>query len=399
MAAARSTSASSQTITGEGPPSSIVMRFMWLPASAAICLPTGTEAVNETLRTMGEAMRDSDTPLGTPPTTWSTPGGRPASWNRRAMVPTALGESSGPLMMIVQPAATAAAILRMAWLYGKFQGVNAAHTPIGSRRTHPPHPGRGGRGGGNEAAVNGAPLLRMPVAVVGAAHHLAHGLGQRFALVERDVAADLLGAGTTEFSNLAQDGAALHRRHGAPALEGALRGGKCAVEVGAAGVRQAAEPLTRGRVEHVLLDAAVALEKLAVDVKGKRFVHECLRRGTRIYLFARTCTSASSSARESPPNSSSICWRSEINGGHSATQWAMVRTITPYSMVRFWIHAPMPAVGSKGLRAALSAVISTAAIRPTPRTCPTSGWSANASSFSRKYGATSRTWPTMARSR
>src|SRR6218665_1591858 len=66
-------------------------------------------------------------------------------------------------------------------------------------------------------------------------------------------------------------------------------GGEWGGGVCGAGVRQAAEPLPRGRVEHVLLDAAVALEKLAVDVKGKRFVHECLRRGTRIYLFARTC--------------------------------------------------------------------------------------------------------------
>src|SRR6218665_2326133 len=125
MAAARPAWASAQTITGESPPSSMGMGLMWLPASAAICLPTGTEPVNETLRTMGEAMRYSDTSLGTPHTTLSTPGGTPASWNRRAMVTTALGESSGPLMMIVQPAATAAAILRMAWLYGKFQGVNA----------------------------------------------------------------------------------------------------------------------------------------------------------------------------------------------------------------------------------------------------------------------------------
>ncbi|MCY1245146.1 hypothetical protein D9M72_582680 [compost metagenome] len=111
------------------------MRFMWLPASAASCLPTGTEPVNETLRTMGEAMRYSDTSCGTPHTTLSTPGGRPASWNSRAIATTALGESSGPLRMMVQPAAMAAAILRMAWLYGKFQGVKAAHTPMGSRST------------------------------------------------------------------------------------------------------------------------------------------------------------------------------------------------------------------------------------------------------------------------
>ena len=53
----------------------------------------------------------------------------------RAIATTALGASSGPLMMIVQPAPIAAAILRIAWLNGKFHGVNAAHTPTGSRST------------------------------------------------------------------------------------------------------------------------------------------------------------------------------------------------------------------------------------------------------------------------
>ncbi|KAG1243751.1 hypothetical protein G6F65_022210 [Rhizopus arrhizus] len=56
-AAARSTSASSNTSTGEWPPNSIVTRFMCAPASAASCLPTGTEPVNDTLRTIGERIR------------------------------------------------------------------------------------------------------------------------------------------------------------------------------------------------------------------------------------------------------------------------------------------------------------------------------------------------------
>ena len=63
------------------------------------------------------------------------PFGRPASWNRRASATTALGASSGPFRMMVQPAPMAAAILRIAWLNGKFHGENAAHTPIGSRST------------------------------------------------------------------------------------------------------------------------------------------------------------------------------------------------------------------------------------------------------------------------
>ncbi len=52
------------------------------------------------------------------------------------MATTALGVSSGPLITMVQPAPTAAAILRIAWLNGKFHGVNAAHTPTGSRSTN-----------------------------------------------------------------------------------------------------------------------------------------------------------------------------------------------------------------------------------------------------------------------
>src|SRR5258706_11226435 len=136
MSAAASTSASSITITSAWPPSSIVHGFMSAPAIAARCLPTGIDPVNEILRTIGELMRYVDTSLGTPHTTLRHPGGKPASWNNRAIATTALGESSGPLMMIVQPAPSAETILRIAWLYGKFHGENAATTPIGSRSTY-----------------------------------------------------------------------------------------------------------------------------------------------------------------------------------------------------------------------------------------------------------------------
>ena len=76
-----------------------------------------------------------ETSLGTPQTTFRHPGGRPASWKRRASATTALGASSGPLMMIVQPDPSAETILRIAWLNGKFHGENAAQTPIGSFST------------------------------------------------------------------------------------------------------------------------------------------------------------------------------------------------------------------------------------------------------------------------
>ena len=53
----------------------------------------------------------------------------------RASASTALGESSGPLRMTVQPAPSAAEVFLIAWLNGKFQGVKAAHTPTGWRIT------------------------------------------------------------------------------------------------------------------------------------------------------------------------------------------------------------------------------------------------------------------------
>ena len=79
MSAAASTSASSQTITGAWPPSSIVQRFIRLPASPPKSLPTCTEPVKLTLRTIGLLMRKSLTSCGTPQTTFRQPGGRPAS--------------------------------------------------------------------------------------------------------------------------------------------------------------------------------------------------------------------------------------------------------------------------------------------------------------------------------
>ena len=65
----------------------------------------------------------------------STPGGKPASWKIFASAITALGASSGPFRMSVQPAPIAATILRIAWLNGKFHGVKATHTPTGWRTT------------------------------------------------------------------------------------------------------------------------------------------------------------------------------------------------------------------------------------------------------------------------
>jgi hypothetical protein len=108
--------------------------------------------------------------------------------------------------------------------------------------------------------------------VVGAARHLADGFRERLALVERDVAADRLRALAREVGHLAQDPAALERRRVTPRPERALGGAQRAVEVGRRRVRQAADRLPGGGVEHLLLAAAAALDELAVDVEAQVFV-------------------------------------------------------------------------------------------------------------------------------
>ncbi|MNT23845.1 hypothetical protein D3C72_1592860 [compost metagenome] len=110
--AAASRSASSKINTGAWPPSSMVAFFMCWPASAAKCLPTRVEPVNEILRMVGCGIRYSEISAGVPYTSAITPAGTPAS--AKALISSAgeAGVSSGPLTMIEQPAASAADSLR-----------------------------------------------------------------------------------------------------------------------------------------------------------------------------------------------------------------------------------------------------------------------------------------------
>src|SRR5436190_23906030 len=104
----------------------MVARFMPLAASAARCLPTGTDPVNEIFRTASEAIRCSEIFAGTPKTRLITPAGAPASTKQRTSSTALPGVSSEALMMIEQPAASEAPILREGVSVGKFHGVNAA---------------------------------------------------------------------------------------------------------------------------------------------------------------------------------------------------------------------------------------------------------------------------------
>ena len=64
-----------------------------------------------------------------------TPFGMPARIPNSASASAESGVCSAGLITIVQPAAMAGAILRVIIAVGKFQGVIAAHTPIGCFKT------------------------------------------------------------------------------------------------------------------------------------------------------------------------------------------------------------------------------------------------------------------------
>src|ERR1700751_3053633 len=129
---AASTSASSNTMKGALPPSSIA-GFTTLSAAACRSLrPTSVEPVNETTRTRGSLSIASTTgPERREGTTLMTPGGKPISTITGINANMVSGVYEAGLSTTEQPAASAGPILRVAIAAGKFQGVTNPATPAG----------------------------------------------------------------------------------------------------------------------------------------------------------------------------------------------------------------------------------------------------------------------------
>ncbi len=99
-------------------------------------LPTSVEPVKDSLRTIGLAVSSPPMATGSDPVTMlNTPAGTPARSASSASARADSGVSSAGLTTMVQPAARAGPTLRVIIALGKFQGVIAATTPIGSFRT------------------------------------------------------------------------------------------------------------------------------------------------------------------------------------------------------------------------------------------------------------------------
>ncbi len=132
---ASSRSASSKTINGALPPSSIDVRFT-VPAHCSMSsLPTCVEPVNVSLRTIGLLVSSAPISFVTPATMLMTPAGTPARSASSTNASADRGVSLAGLQTTVHPAASAGAILRVSIALGKFHGVMQATTPTGCLMT------------------------------------------------------------------------------------------------------------------------------------------------------------------------------------------------------------------------------------------------------------------------
>lgn len=109
---------------------------------ASSCLPTAVEPVNDSLRERPSRMSGVITAAGsTVVTTLTTPAGSPDSDSTSASANIESGVCSAGFTTLVQPAASAGAILRAPMAIGKFHGVMSRLGPTGclvTRNREPP---------------------------------------------------------------------------------------------------------------------------------------------------------------------------------------------------------------------------------------------------------------------
>src|SRR5580704_15549629 len=123
---AESISASSKTMNGALPPSSMAGLTMLSAASCNSLRPTSVEPVNDTTRTRGSCSIALTTlPDERDGMTLTTPAGTPASSRIGISASMVSGVSEAGLSTTGQPAASAGPILRVAIAAGKFLGVPA----------------------------------------------------------------------------------------------------------------------------------------------------------------------------------------------------------------------------------------------------------------------------------
>src|SRR5699024_2487677 len=132
---ARSISASSATMTGACPPSSIVIDFTVSALDLINDFPTGVDPVKVTFFTYSLSVKASPAVFPFALMHCSTLSGNPASSANSIKRIVVSGVDSAGLQTKVQPAASAGAAFRVIIAAGKFHGVIAATSPIGACST------------------------------------------------------------------------------------------------------------------------------------------------------------------------------------------------------------------------------------------------------------------------
>src|SRR5215469_10577064 len=119
---------------GDLPPHSSDTRLRFdCPAYCMICLPVAVEPVKAMQSTSMCSASALPAVPPSPGTTFSTPGGMPASTASSATLTALSGDFSDGLSTSELPAASAGPIFQAAMASGKFHGTMAPTTPSGSR--------------------------------------------------------------------------------------------------------------------------------------------------------------------------------------------------------------------------------------------------------------------------
>ena len=129
---ASSRSASSNTMNGALPPSSMLVFFTVGAHCASSFAPTSVDPVKVSLRTSGLEVSSAPSSPAGPVMTLQTPGGKPARSASAAMASAENGVWLAGRTTPVQPAAQPGPVFRVIIAAGKFHGVMATKTPIGS---------------------------------------------------------------------------------------------------------------------------------------------------------------------------------------------------------------------------------------------------------------------------
>ncbi len=264
LRAAASRSASANTMNGFFPPSSAVKGTMLRAVACPIAWAAPTEPVSATRRTSGWATSAAPTSSPMPWTTFSTPGGIPASLARSPSSEHDSGDHSAGLSTAVQPAASAGAVFQVESMNGAFHGRDDHR---GARR-HPldavPRPV-----GAPVALLVGQREVRVGAEVARAA--VDHARAQR-AQEHRHVAAldgrELLDVLVDQVGQAVQERRAAGRAQRRPGGEGGVRRGDRPLRLLLAAARDLGDHLLVDRRD--VLEALAAGDALAADEVVRR---------------------------------------------------------------------------------------------------------------------------------